>query len=467
MGKPTGFLEIERREPEARAPGTRIADFAEFAGTLPEPELAGQAARCMDCGVPFCSAGGREGARVAGCPLHNLVPEWNDLVFRGRWREALDRLHLTNDFPEFTGRVCPAPCESACVLALDQRAVAIKTIECAIVDRGFAEGWVVPQPPAARSGRSVAIVGSGPAGLACANQLNRRGHLVTVYERSERLGGLLTYGVPAMKLAKGVVQRRVDLLAAEGVRFVTNAAVGPALPGARLRAEHDAVVLAVGAGRPRPLAVPGADLTGVVWAMDYLTEAVRALVDGSRAIEPSLDARGKQVVVIGGGDTGTDCVATALRHGAAAVTQLQHNPQPPESRAADNPWPQWPRVHRVEYGHEEAAALFGADPRSFAERTAAITGESGRAAAVVTDHRTIPADLVLLAMGFSGPDPALAQELGLALSPGGTIAATDHATSSPGIFTAGDCRRGQRLVVWAIREGRDAAAAVDRYLARR
>ena len=507
MGKVTGFLEIARKDAVDRPADARVRDFAEFHGTLSQGELAEQAARCMDCGIPFCQAGLAPGRRVAGCPLHNLIPEWNDLVFRGRWQEALDRLHLTNDFPEFTGRVCPAPCESSCVLAIEGAPVTIKTIEQSIVDRGFAEGWIVPRPPARRTGRTVAVVGSGPAGLACANQLNQRGHTVTVYERSAVVGGLLTYGVPACKLDKRVVQRRVDILAAEGIRFVTGAHItsqqgtaqqgtaqqgtspqgGTSIPAARLRAEHDAVVLAVGATAPRRLSVPGEDLPGAVRAMDFLTAAIESQLDHSKVLEASLDARGKRVVVIGGGDTGTDCVATALRQGAAHVVQLQHNPQPPEARGPDNPWPQWPRIHRMEYGHEEAAALFGGDPRAFeVQTTALLAGDDGRVRALATvgivwdfdaagarvaraldgTARDIPADLVLLAMGFTGPEPALPRELGLALDGATNIAATDYATAQAGVFTAGDCRRGQSLVVWAIREGREAAEAVHRFLTR-
>lgn len=487
MGKITGFLEIARKDAVDRPADARVRDFAEFHGALSAQELTDQAARCMDCGVPFCQAGLAPGRRVAGCPLHNLIPEWNDLVFRGRWQEALDRLHRTNDFPEFTGRVCPAPCEASCVLSIENGPVTIKTIEQSIVDRGFAEGWIAPRPPARRTGRTVAVVGSGPAGLACANQLNLRGHAVTVYERSPVVGGLLTYGVPAMKLDKGVVQRRVDLLAAEGIRFVTGAHIGTTIPASRLRAEHDAVVLAIGALSPRVLGVPGENLPGVRRAMDYLTAAIENHLDPSKAIEADLDARGKRVVVIGGGDTGTDCVATALRQGAAQVVQLQHNPQPPDERPPGNPWPQAPRVHRMEYGHQEAAALFGSDPRQFEVQTQALlAGDDGRVRALATcgivwdrdaagrrvaravdgTAREIAADLVLLAMGFTGPEPALPKELALALDGATNILATDYATAQTGVFTAGDCRRGQSLVVWAIREGREAAEAVHKYLSR-
>jgi glutamate synthase (NADPH/NADH) small chain len=481
VGKPTGFLEYDRRESDERLPASRIGDYAEFVQVAPVERLEEQAARCMDCGVPFCQATPPKGAQVAGCPLHNLIPEWNDLVYRGRWREALDRLHATNDFPEFTGRICPAPCEGSCVLSISGESVTIKAIERSIVDRGFAEGWIQPKPPAVRTGRTVGVVGSGPAGLAAAARLNARGHAVTVYERSDRIGGLLTYGIPPMKLDKSLVERRVTLLAQEGVEFRTGVHVGVTCSVAELRERHDALVLAVGALAPRPLDVPGTELPGVHWAMDYLTVSIKAFLDGAPDAG-EMDVRQKAVVVIGGGDTGTDCVATALRQGAKSVVQLQHNPQPPDERPVGNPWPQWPRVHRMEYGHEEAAALFGTDPRVFAIQTAAIEGngrvEALRAVGITWDYtsgsrkavpvagteRSIPADRVILAMGFSGPERQLAQALSLPLTERGNFAATDYQTTLPGIFVAGDCRRGQSLVVWAIREGRDAAHACDAWL---
>jgi glutamate synthase (NADPH/NADH) small chain len=481
VGKPTGFLEFERRESDERHPSTRVGDYGEFTSTAPVERLVEQAARCMDCGVPFCQATPPKSQQIAGCPLHNMIPEWNDLVYRGRWREALDRLHATNDFPEFTGRICPAPCEGSCVLSISGQPVTIKAIERSIVDRGFEEGWIQPRPPAVRTGRTVGVVGSGPAGLAAAARLNAKGHSVTVYERSDRIGGLLTYGIPPMKLDKGLVQRRVELLQAEGVEFKTGVHVGVTSSVAELRERHDALVLAVGALAPRELGVRGADLAGVHWAMDYLTVSIRAYLDGAPDAG-SMDARGRAVVVIGGGDTGTDCVGTALRQGAKSVVQLQHNPRPPEERPAGNPWPQWPRVHRMEYGHEEAAALFGLDPRVFEIQTVAIEGAGHvealrtvgitwnystgirRAQPVPGTERRVPADMVILAMGFRGPEPLLAEQLALPLDDRGNFTATDYQTAQPGIFVAGDCRRGQSLVVWAIREGRDAAAACDAWL---
>jgi glutamate synthase (NADPH/NADH) small chain len=487
MGKPTGFLEYRRQLPPARPPAERVADFREFHEHFPEEALREQGARCMDCGVPFCHTGRLIGGLATGCPVNNLIPEWNDLVYRGQWRAALARLHKTNNFPEFTGRVCPAPCEGSCVLGISDPPVTIKAIECAIVDRGFEEGWIVPEPPPRRTGRKVAVVGSGPSGLACAAQLNRAGHGVVVFERADRIGGLLMYGIPNMKLDKGLVERRVKQMADEGVHFVTNTWVGRDMAAQKLREVFDAVVLCGGATAARDLPLEGRHLSGIHLAMEFLHANTRSLLDSGHADRRFLSARDKHVVVIGGGDTGTDCVGTALRHGCRSLVQLEILPRPPDERAPDNPWPQWPKVYRLDYGQEEAAALYGEDPRRYCVTTKRFLGdEHGRVRALCTaeiewvrdekgrfsprdvpgTERTWPADLVLLAMGFLGPErDGLLSELGVALDDRGNVATNgDTMTSVPGIFSAGDMRRGQSLVVWAIAEGRQAAAAVDRHL---
>ena len=345
MGKLTGFMEYERHEPPGRDPKARVRDWLEFHDHLPETTLKEQGARCMDCGVPFCHTGTLLPGGASGCPINNLIPEWNDLVYRDRWRDAIEQLHRTNNFPEFTGRLCPAPCEASCVLEIDEgNAVAIKQIELAIAERAWEEGWIVPQPPASRSGRSVAVVGSGPSGLAAAQQLNRAGHTVTVFERDDRIGGLLMYGIPPMKLEKNVVDRRVKLMAQEGVNFVTNAWIGKTYPTAKLQAEFDAIVLAGGATAARDLQVEGRNLKGVHYAMEFLLKSCKSLLDSNFADKQFIDAKGKNVIVIGGGDTGTDCVGTSLRHGCKSLVQFEILPRPPDERAADNPWPQWPRV---------------------------------------------------------------------------------------------------------------------------
>jgi glutamate synthase (NADPH/NADH) small chain len=479
MGHPTGFRDLSRQTTPYRPVGERVDDFFEILTTPEEGLLRAQGARCMDCGVPFCQS-------ATGCPLDNLIPEWNDLVYQGRWREANERLHQTNNFPEFTGRVCPAPCEGACVLGITDPPVAIKNIECAIVDRAFVEGWIVPRPPLQRTGKRVAVVGSGPAGLTAADQLNRAGHLVTVFERADRIGGLLTYGIPNMKLDKGLVQRRVALLQAEGVEFVTGMEIGRDRDPRELVAEHDAVLLAIGATRPRDLAIPGRDLAGIHQAMDFLTPVTQELLAGQPSFPPQ-NLKGKQVIVIGGGDTGTDCIATAVRLGAASVLNFELLPQPPLDRASGNPWPQWPRVFRVDYGHAEGLHLSGRDPRCFNLLTKEFLGdEQGRVRGVRTvdvrwpegtapgsrfievpnSQRDWPAEAIFLALGFSGPEQSLAEAWGLELDQRSNVATRDSAyqTSNPQIFAAGDCRRGQSLVVWAIQEGRAAAAAIDGWL---
>ncbi len=501
MGSHTGFIDFRRSTVPYKAPLERLRDFNEFATPVTEHYTKEQGARCMDCGVPFCMSD-------TGCPIDNKIPEWNDLVYEGRWREAYERLDLTNNFPEFTGRVCPAPCEGSCCAGVYESPVAIKNIEQAIIDRAFAEGWVVPRPPAVRTDKTVAIVGSGPAGLAAAQQLNRAGHRVVVYERHDRIGGLLTYGIPNMKLDKSIVQRRVDQLAAEGVEFVTRTFIGgdpgDALGSApeddgiefidprHLLDEHDAVLLATGSTRPRDLTIPGRDLAGVHFAMEFLHANTKTLVDSGQAnaADPEfpklIDAKGKHVVVIGGGDTGNDCLGTSLRHGCKSLTNFELLAQPPKERAPNNPWPQWPRIYRTDYGHQEAAATFGRDPREFAILSKAFLDDGeGHVCGIRTvridwskptdkapfsevpgSEQNFEADLVLLAMGFLGPESGPGVKLGLEQDPRSNFQAAygDHRTNVDKVFVAGDCRRGQSLIVWAIAEGRKAAASIDAYL---
>jgi NAD(P)H-dependent glutamate synthase small subunit len=500
MGKPTGFKEYPRKTVDYRPPLVRLQDYGEIYTEPEEDHLRTQGARCMDCGVPFCQS-------HTGCPISNLIPEWNDLVYRGRWREALDRLHKTNNFPEFTGRVCPAPCEGACVLGIIEPAVTIKNIENAIIDRGFAEGWVRPQPPQVRTGKRVAIVGSGPAGLAAAAQLNKVGHQVTVFERADRIGGLLMYGIPNMKLDKELVDRRVNLLREEGIEFRTRVHVGAAeefdpghttqimLEGGQeiqyvdpneLREEYDALLLATGATLPRDLPIPGRSHRGIYFAMDFLTRNTRSLLESQLEDADYISAAGKRVIVIGGGDTGTDCIATSLRHGCSSLVNFELLDQPPADRAPNNPWPTWPRILRSDYGHEEAVAKYHEDPRTFAVLSKEFIGDdSGNLSGVKTiqidwscptngapfrevpgTEKTWEADLVLLAMGFLGPEQTASRMLGLDHDQRGNYQA-EHgpfATSAAGVFAAGDCRRGQSLVVWAINEGRGAARAIDEFL---
>jgi glutamate synthase (NADPH/NADH) small chain len=486
MGKPTGFIEYTRQLPADRSPLERIKDWDEFHLHMPEKDLRTQGARCMDCGVPFCHSGVLISGMASGCPINNLIPEWNDLVYRNLWHLALDRLHKTNNFPEFTGRVCPAPCEGSCTLASIDPAVTIKNIEVSIVERGFEEGWIIAAPPANRTGKKVAVVGSGPAGLSAAAQLNKAGHSVTVFERADLPGGLLMYGIPNMKLDKRkVVLRRIELLEAEGISFVCNTEVGGAgFPAEKLRREFDAVVLTTGATLPRDLPVEGRTLKGIHFAMDFLAANTRALLAKN---DDFISARGRDVIIIGGGDTGTDCVGTSLRHGCRTVGQLEIMPRSPDERAADNPWPEWPKTHKVDYGQEEAAALFGADPRTYLTTATRFEGDgSGSVKAVHTvqvswekndkgqiipkpvpgTEKVLPAQLVLLAMGFLGPEQPLLDSLGLERDPRSNVKAEyeKYATSLPGVFAAGDCRRGQSLVVWAFNEGRGAARECDRYL---
>ncbi len=486
MSKVKGFLEYPRELPDSHPARERIKDWQEFHDHIPDEKLRQQGARCMGCGVPFCHTGELLSGMASGCPIHNLIPEWNDLVYRGLWRQALDRLHKTNNFPEFTGRVCPAPCEGSCVLEPTGSPVTIKSIETAIIDRGFAEGWVSAQPPRIRTGKKVAIVGSGPAGLACADQLNRAGHTAVVFERDDRVGGLLVYGIPNMKLDKEIVQRRVELMEEEGVRFLTHTEVGRDYSSERLLKNFDAVVLCCGATKPRNLRIQGRKLKGVHFAMEYLHANTRSLLSGSHSGIDYISAQDKDVVVIGGGDTGTDCVGTAMRQGCRSLAQFEILPRPPDKRAPDNPWPEWPKIYRMDYGQEEAAAVFGEDPRTFSIVTKKLVGDS---ADQVQEVHTVQVEwsqtngswasqeipgtekvwqtqLVLLALGFLGPEDQLLQQLGVERDDRTNARAEygSYLTSIPGVFAAGDIRRGQSLVVWAINEGREAARECDRYL---
>jgi glutamate synthase (NADPH) small chain len=465
MGKTTGFIEYSRELAPRRPVTQRVNDWFEIYLDLPEETLKKQGARCMDCGVPFCQT---------GCPVHNLIPDWNDLVYRGRWKEAVRQLHATNNFPEFTGRICPAPCEASCVLGINQPAVTIKQNEKNIVERGFEEGWIRPEPPKVRTGKKVAIVGSGPAGLAAAQQLCRAGHAVVVYEKADRIGGLLRYGIPQFKLEKNIIDRRLDQMSAEGVKFVTGAEVGKNVSVEDLRRDFDAMVLAGGAEQPRDLKVPGRELKGVHYAMEYLPQQNRRChgdtVDSSIAIL----ATGKRVVIIGGGDTGADCLGTCHRQKPLSVHQFEIMPKPPDERSPQTPWPLWPMQLRTEAAHEEggvrdwsiATTKFSGDVDGVKRLHAVRVGLPPKFEPIAGSDFTIEADLVLIAMGFLGPvRNGMIEQLGVVLDPRGNVA-TDHnyMSSVPGVFSAGDMRRGQSLVVWAISEGRKAAAAVDTYL---
>ncbi|MBI3302748.1 MAG: glutamate synthase subunit beta [Deltaproteobacteria bacterium] len=487
MGKPTGFIEFQRELPPDRSPLERVNDWKEFHEHFPESKLREQGARCMDCGIPFCHTGTLISGMASGCPINNLIPEWNDLVYRGLWKEALERLHKTNNFPEFTGRVCPAPCEGSCVLGITDPPVTIKNIEYSIIDKGFAEGWVTPEPPEKRTGKKVAVVGSGPSGLACAAQLNRAGHWVTVYERADRIGGLLMYGIPNMKLDKAIVQRRIDLMAKEGVTFITNAAVGIHIPATKLREEFDAAVLCCGATKPRDLPIEGRNLKGVHFAMEFLHANTKSLLDSGHKDGNYISAADKHIIVVGGGDTGTDCVGTAMRHKCKTLTQFEILPQPPDERQPDNPWPEWPKVYRLDYGQEEAKARFGADPRRYLTTPEKFVGDAnGHVRELHTvdvewvkgdngalfpkktpgTEKVWPTDLVLLAMGFLGPEDTILEELSVKRDARSNANAeySKFMTNVEGVFAAGDMRRGQSLVVWAINEGRGAARECDRYL---
>ncbi len=488
MGKPTGFLEYQRENSQEIAPLERIKNFNEFHIPLSLEKQRLQGARCMACGVPFCQAGMMIGGMASGCPLNNLVPESNDLVYLGNWEEAYKRLTKTHCFPEFTSRVCPALCEAACTCNLDSEPVATKENERAIIENAFATGLVKPCPPQVRTGKRVAVVGSGPSGLATAMQLNKRGHKVTVYERNDRIGGLLRYGIPNMKIEKSVIDRRIALMEAEGVEFVTNANIGENVSADELMKNYDAVVLCCGASNPRDIQVPGRDSKGIYFAVDFLKATTKSLLDSNFEDKKFIPAKGKHVIIIGGGDTGNDCCGTSVRLGAASVTMLEMMPQPPAQRAANNPWPQWPRVLKTDYGHQEAIALYGADPRIYTttvkEFIANKKGEVTKAVLVKLEGKkdektgrmmmvpvegsewTVRADLVLIAAGFLGSQKYVTDAFKVDLNPRTNVATKpdQYATSVPKVFTAGDMHRGQSLVVWAIREGREAAKEVDRYL---
>ena len=471
MGKPTGFIEFSRSKAPSRPVTERIGDYRHVYKAYPVEDLTRQAARCMDCGIPFCHQ---------GCPLGNLVPDWNDLVYKNNWRAAIERLHQTNNFPEFTGLLCPAPCEGSCVLGINQDPVTIKSIELSIVDRAFDEGWIVPEPPVTRTWKKVAIIGSGPAGLAAAAQLNRAGHSVTVFEKSDRVGGLLRYGIPEFKMEKRVLDRRLDLMRAEGVVFRPGMNVGEDVTAEDLRRDFDAILLAGGAGNPRDLTVPGRELKGVHFAMEFLTQQnQRCQGDDANLMEP-ITAAGKHVVIIGGGDTGADCLGTVHRQGALSVSQLELLPTPPSQRAEDNPWPLWPNIFRTSSAHEE-----GGD-RVYAVATTELTGDASGHVRTLRGHKVsravangrasfeplpdsafdMKADLVLLAMGFVGPEKSrLLTDLDVRMNGRGTVGRDDRwMTNVPDVFAAGDMQRGQSLIVWAIDDGRRAAAAIDTYL---
>ena len=488
MGKPTGFIEFERQTNPMRPEKERLKDWKEVYVLRDEKTCETQGARCMDCGIPFCHRGEMMQGGASGCPINNLIPEWNDLIYKGRWKEALDRLHHTNNFPEFTGRVCPAPCEAGCVLSINEPAVTIHDNERAIIDKGFEMGWVVAEPPEIRTDKKVAVVGSGPAGLACAAQLNKAGHNVTVYERDDRIGGLLMYGIPNMKLDKDVVQRRVDLLAEEGIEFKTNIEVGKDITSDELKSNFDAVVIATGATKPRDLDVDGRSLKGVHFAMEFLHANTKSLLDSGLENNEYISAKNKKVVVIGGGDTGTDCVGTALRHGCEKVTQLEIMPKPESNRnRVSNPWPQWPSNLKIDYGQAEAIKVQGKDPRNFMVMTKKFEGdEKGNLIAMHTvqiqwdkdengrmvikeipgTEQRIEADLVLLAMGFLGPEDLLGDQFELERDQRSNYKAEHevYTTNIEGVFSCGDARRGQSLIVWAINEGRGAARQVDLFL---
>ncbi|MBZ5749296.1 MULTISPECIES: glutamate synthase small subunit [Metabacillus] len=487
MGKATGFLEFKREEATEREPLTRLNDWKEYTAPSTEEKLSRQGSRCMDCATPFCHIGTEINGFTSGCPIHNLIPEWNDLVYRGRWKEALDRLMKTNNFPEFTGRVCPAPCEGSCNVAISDPAVTIKNIEKAIIDKGFENGWITPRKPTKRTGKKIAIVGSGPAGLASADQLNQAGHSVTVFERADRPGGLLTYGIPNMKLDKGIVERRINLLSQEGIRFVTNTEVGKDITSEELREQFDAVILCVGAQKQRDLVIEGRESNGVHFAMDYLTTSTKSYLDSNFEDGKFINAEDKDVIVIGGGDTGADCVATALRQNCKSVVQFGKHPKLPMSRTHENMWPEAPHVFTMEYAYEEAEAKFGADPREYSIQTKKLVAdESGNLKELHTiqmekckdedgryyfkeipgTEKIWPAQLVFIAIGFEGAEQPVLKQFNVETTGRNVISAKygDFQTNIAGVFAAGDARRGQSLIVWAINEGREVAREVDLYL---
>lgn len=486
MGKPTGFMEYKREKTKELPPLERIQNWQEYATRLSDESLQTQGARCMDCGTPFCHMGIEIRGTAAGCPINNLIPEWNDLVYKGKWKEALDRLHLTNNFPEFTGRVCPAPCEGSCTLGITDPAVAIKSIERTIIDKGFENGWVVPRIPAKRTGKKVAVIGSGPAGLAAADQLNQLGHSVTVYERADRAGGLLTYGIPNMKLEKEVVERRVNLLRQEGIDFVLNTEVGKDITAEELRAQNDAVILCVGAQKQRALRIEGSEANGIHLAMDYLTAATKSLLDSNFEDGKALDVKDKDVIVIGGGDTGADCVATAIRQGCKSVHQFGKHPQQATTRTDDTMWPKDPNVFTVDYAYAEVEAKHGEDPREYLIQTQKVVADKdGNVQELHTiqmekilgedgfhyfkelpgTEKVWPAQHVFVAIGFEGVEKSVPEHFGVNVVNNRIKASIkDFETNVPGVFAAGDARRGQSLIVWAIKEGRSVAASVHHFL---
>ena len=488
MGKATGFLEYERSESSASEPLERIRNFNEFHTPLSEDKRRQQAARCMDCGVPFCQNGKMLCGMMSGCPLNNLIPEWNDLLYRGHKEQALSRLLMTNNFPEFTSRVCPALCEKACTCGLNGDPVTVKENENSIIEYGFSQGLIKPNIPQVRSGKKIAVIGSGPSGLTVADTLNHRGHSVTVFERSDRIGGLLMYGIPNMKLQKEVIDRKINVMKEEGIEFVTGANVGKEVKPAKLLKEYDRVILACGAKNPRDINAPGRDAKGIYFAVDFLSATTKSLLDSGLKDNKYISAKGKKVVIIGGGDTGNDCVGTCIRHGAASVTQLEMMPKAPDTRAEDNPWPEWPKVCKTDYGQEEAIAVFGQDPRIYTttvkeflkDKNGNLCGlkvvklegkkdeKTGRMQMVEVpgSESKMDADLVLIAAGFLGTQKYVADAFGVELNQRTNVAteAGKYATSVPNVYTAGDMHRGQSLVVWAIREGREVAREVDESL---
>lgn len=488
MGKPTGFLEFERKDNASLEPKERIKNFKEFHTPLSQKERQCQAARCMDCGVPFCQSGMMIGGMASGCPLGNLIPEWNDLLYTGNMEQALERLLKTNNFPEFTSRVCPALCEAACTCNLHGEPVTTKENEYGIIENGYAKGYMKPRQIKARTGKKVAIIGSGPSGLAAADQLNLRGHSVTVFERHDRIGGLLRYGIPNMKLEKEVIDRKMKLMEEEGVTFVTNADVGNNVKAAKLLKDFDRVILACGASNPRDIKVPGRDSKGIYFAVDYLTSVTKSLLDSNFADKAYIDAKGKNVVVIGGGDTGNDCVGTSIRQGCKSVTQIEMMPKAPDTRAANNPWPEWPKICKTDYGQQEAIAVFGHDPRIYTTTVKEFIADKNGAVCkaklvqlksvykeeikryvmeeIPGSESEIDADLVLIAAGFLGTQSYVAKAFGVSLNERTNVYTVpgQYQTSVDHVFVAGDMHRGQSLVVWAIREGREVAKAVDESL---